>query len=109
MGLKNVVKVTAITEPTTQYLDAMPFEKNDFSITIAPNPAQDFIAIQSQMAYSDYKIEIIDELGKVISNSAIFKGSTLSVTDIQTLYNGTYFVKISNENAAKKYKVILDK
>ena len=108
-GVKNVVKVTAITESTTPYLDAMTFGKNDFSITIAPNPAQDFIAIQSQMAYSDYKIELIDELGKVIANSVIVKGSTLSVIDVQTVYSGTYFVKISNENATKTYKVIIDK
>ena len=87
----------------------MTFGKNDFSITIAPNPAQDFIAIQSQMAYSDYKIELIDELGKVIANSVIVNGSTLSVIDVQTVYSGTYFVKISNENATKTYKVIIDK
>jgi hypothetical protein len=108
-GVKNVVKVTAVTESTTPYLDTMTFEKNDFSITIAPNPAQDFIAIQSQMAYSDYKIELIDELGKVVANSVIIKGSTLSVIDVQTVYSGTYFVKISNENATKTYKVIIDK
>lgn len=108
-GVKNVVKVTAITESTTPYLDAMAFEKNDFSITIAPNPAQDFIAIQSQMTYSDYKIELLDELGKLVATSAILKGSTLSVIDIQTVYNGTYFVKISNENTSKTYKVLIDK
>ena len=108
-GVKNVVKVTAITESTTPYLDAMTFGKNDFSITIAPNPAQDFIAIQSQMAYSDYKIELIDELGKVVAKSVIVKGSTLSVIDVQTVYSGTYFVKVSNENATKTYKVIIDK
>ena len=108
-GVKNVVKVTSITEATTPYLDNVNFDKNNFSIIIAPNPAQDFIAIQSQIAYCDYKVELIDELGKLVATNTIVKGSTLSVIDVQTVYNGIYFVKISNDKETKSYKVIIEK
>ena len=84
------------------------FESKDFKVVISPNPAQDFIAIQTQMAEKDYKIELIDELGKIIRTSKILQGSTLSIIEIETLYKGVYFVNIYNDNSFKSYKVIIE-
>jgi hypothetical protein len=106
-----VVTSTVINVPTgtTTYLANNTFDYNDTKVIIAPNPAQDFIAIQSQMAENDLKVELIDELGKVVKTSQILQGSTLSIIETDTLYNGLYFIRISNEKESKSYKVIIDK
>ena len=110
-GVKSVVKVTSITETTTTYdtLNVNDFIKNDLKVIIYPNPASEFIAIQTQMAENDLKIEIIDELGKVVKESQILQGSTLAIIETDSVYNGIYFIKISSGNQSKSYKVIIDK
>ena len=101
--------VTTIPTGTTTYLAKNTFNFNDTKVIIAPNPAQDFIAIQSQMAENDLKVELIDELGKVVKTSQIPQGSTLSIIETETVYNGLYFIRISNEKVSKSYKVIINK
>ena len=109
----NVVATTVTSVPsgTTTYtpLSTDTFENNIFKVVIAPNPAQDFIAIQTQMAQNDYTVELIDEQGKVVKSSKILQGSTLSIIETDTVYNGIYFVKISDGKNSKSYKVIIKK
>lgn len=78
-------------------------------MTIAANPAQDFIAIQCQIANKDLAIELIDELGKVIRTGKILQGSTLSIIETDTAYNGIYFVQIINQKNVIVQKVIINK
>ena len=112
-GNKTAIKVTGgITETTTIYnpaLNATSFNMANFSVIIAPNPAQDFIAIQTQMVEKDLNVELIDELGKIVKTNKILQGSTLSIIETDTVYNGLYFVKISDGENSKIYKVIIDK
>ena len=108
----NVVATTVTTVPsgTTTYsqLSNDVFENKEFKVVIAPNPAQDFIAIQTQMAEKDYKVELIDELGKIIKTLKILQGSTLSIIETDTVHNGVYFVRISDGINYKSTKVILE-
>lgn len=112
-GNKTAVKLTTgITETTTIYNPALQssfFESENFSVVLAPNPAQDFIAIQTQTADKDLTVELVDEIGKVVKTSAILQGSTLSVMDTTAIHNGVYFVRISDGINAKSYKVIITK
>jgi hypothetical protein len=107
----NVVTTTVTSLPagTTTFLanDSYNFNKNN--IVVAPNPAKDFIAIQLQMAENNLKVELIDELGKVVKTSQILQGSTLSIIETDTVYNGLYFLRISNDKNSKTFKVIIDK
>ncbi|EAZ94734.1 hypothetical protein FBBAL38_09857 [Flavobacteria bacterium BAL38] len=110
-GVKNTTTggtVTSIPGGTTT-LSSDSFENNNFDITIAPNPASEFIAIQSKMTESDLDVELISELGQVIKKSKILQGSTLSIIETDSVYNGIYFVKISSKNNSKTYKVIIKK
>jgi hypothetical protein len=102
--------VTSVPSGTTTYtqLANEEFENKEFKVLVAPNPAQDFIAIQTLIAEKDYTIEVVDELGKVVKTSKILQGSTLSIIDTDTLYNGVYFVKISDGVNSKTVKVILE-
>ncbi|MQP53236.1 YHYH protein, partial [Flavobacterium sp. LMO9] len=91
-GVKNTTTggtVTSIPGGTTT-LSSDSFENNNFDITIAPNPASEFIAIQSKMTESDLDVELISELGQVIKKSKILQGSTLSIIETDSVYNGIY-------------------
>lgn len=109
-GNVTTTAVTSIPSGTTSYVLAN--ENFDFSktkITIYPNPASDFVAIQTQMAENDMTVELIDELGKIVKTSKILQGSTLSIIDTSTLYNGVYFIKISNGSQVKAFKILITK
>jgi hypothetical protein len=54
-------------------------------------------------------VYLINELGQIVKTSKILQGSTLSIIETDTLYNGIYFVKISDRNKSKSYKVIINK
>jgi YHYH protein/Secretion system C-terminal sorting domain len=111
-GTVSVTTVTSVPGGTTIYNPALAtntFETTDFKVVIAPNPAQEFIAIQTQMAENDLKVELIDALGKVVKASTIVQGSTLTIIETDTVYNGVYFVTISNGKETKSHKVIIQK
>jgi hypothetical protein len=111
-GTVSVITVTSVPGGTTIYnpaLAANTFDATDFKVVVAPNPAQEFIAIQTQMAENDLKVELIDALGKVVKTSTIVQGSTLTIIETDTVYNGVYFVTISNVKETKSYKVIINK
>jgi hypothetical protein len=108
----NVAVTTVTTVPagtTTFVLDNSDFNLEDTKAILSPNPAQDFIAIQMQMTDKDLEVALIDELGKVVKTTKILQGSTLAIIETDTVYNGTYFVRISDGNKSKSYKVIINK
>lgn len=103
-------KVTSVTESTTTYSPSL--SNSEFIGTkaiIYPNPAQDYIAIQTPMTITNLKVELIDMHGKVVKSNEILQGSTLSIIDTDTLYNGIYMVKISDSKNVVTQKVVLKK
>ena len=105
-----VSTVTSLPAGTTNYVLANEtFDLDKSKVTIYPNPATDFIAIQSDLIETDLKVELIDELGKIIKTTKILQGSTLSIIETDSVYNGIYFVRISTGKTSKSYKVIISK
>jgi len=107
-GNKVVTTVTTVPGGTTT-LSASNFNLNSLDVVIYPNPAQDFIAIQSEMVTEDLEVILINELGQIVKTSKILQGSTLSIIELDSIYNGIYFVKISNGKEVKTHKVIISK
>jgi len=107
-GNKVVTTVTSVPAGTTT-LTTNTFENIDLKVIIAPNPASEFLAIQTQMTENDLKVELINELGQIIKENKILQGSTLAIIETDTIYNGVYFIRISSESQSKTYKVIIDK
>lgn len=107
-GNKVVTTVTTVPGGTTT-LSSNSFANIDLKVTIAPNPASEFIAIQTQMAENDLKVELINELGQIVKENKILQGSTLAIIETDSIYNGIYFIKISSGNQSKSYKVIIQK
>lgn len=100
--------VTSVPAGTTT-LSNESFDITNTKIIIAPNPASEFIAIQSESAEKDINIELINELGQVVKTNKILQGSTLAIITVDDVYNGIYFVRLTSGSQSKGYKVIIDK
>lgn len=107
-GNITVTTVTSVPSGTTT-LASNTLDHSDINVTVAPNPASEFIAIQIPMALNDMDVFLINELGQIVKKSKILQGSTLSIIETDTVYNGIYFVKILNDKFSKTIKVIVAK
>jgi len=108
----NVTATTVTTVPsgtTTYTLDNQDFDMANLKIKMYPNPAQDFVAIQSDLLDRNLEVFLIDELGKVIKTQPILQGSTLTIIDLDTVYNGIYFLKVTDGKKDRSYKLIINK
>lgn len=109
-GVKSAVKVTSITESTTTFVLSTPdFNLSQLNIKLYPNPAQDFIAVQTDMQQYDLTLSLIDETGKLVKTSQIVQGSTLGILELAQVASGVYFVKIAHDKDDKTFKVIINK
>ena len=88
---------------------------NDFTVSkldfkVYPNPTSDLISIQStSLLTNDLKVEMIDELGKIVMTRIFNQGSSTCYFETDTIYNGVYFLKISDGLNYKTYKVLINK
>ena len=109
-GNKTASTTTSVTETTTTYVLANEnFVLNSASITVFPNPASDFFSVQTDFVENELKVELINELGQIVKESKILQGTTFCIIETDTVYNGIYFVKISDGKNSKSIKVIINK
>ena len=106
-------KVNLVDENTTVYYATLSTVESDLenkNIKIFPNPTSDFIAIQiGGLNLQDLNFEMYDMQGKLIQEKTLKSGQTIGYFDIQTLYSGTYLIKISTNNMSLTRKVIVEK
>lgn len=77
-------------------------EKNQTVFTLSPNPTANTLNISSNIKTNNFKIEIIDALGKVIITEE-YKELNQTSINLSDLSSGIYFVKItSGENTSTK-------
>lgn len=112
-GNKTGAKVTTVTETTNVYNPTLSTNENHFNnldIKIFPNPTSDIIAIQiGGINNQDLDIKMYDIQGKLIKETKLNKGQTISYFDIQTVYSGTYLIKISSNELSLTRKIIVEK
>lgn len=112
-GNKTGVTVTSVTETTTVYSPIVAVAETNLNanaIKVFPNPAADLIAIQIEgLNTVDIMVELIDVQGKLIQSAIINKGQTLTYFDVQTLYAGVYFVKLTAGNFSESRKIVIAK
>jgi hypothetical protein len=110
-GVRNAAKVATITETVSTYLKTPTSDVfSDLNIHIFPNPSADLMAIQmDNLVKEDFTVELLDITGKLLQTKQLNKGSTIAYFDTQTVYSGTYLVRISNGQAQITRKVVLQK
>ena len=106
-------KVNLVDENTTVYdatLSTVESDLENKNIKIFPNPTSDFIAIQiGGLNNQGLCIKLFDIQGKLLRESKINKGQTISYFDIQTVYSGTYIVELSANGFSTSRKIIIEK
>ncbi|KRO67662.1 MAG: hypothetical protein ABR84_04985 [Cryomorphaceae bacterium BACL21 MAG-121220-bin10] len=110
-GLAQDRVVTSVNENTIIYDNTLGFAENDLNrthIEIIPNPASDLIAIQlGDLITCDVVLDLFDSSGKQVRSSVIKKGSTISYFDVQTLYDGAYFIRLKTRTQQVTKKVMI--
>jgi len=98
-GVKNAVKVTAISEPVTIYKSnntGIESFIQEMNISIYPNPTSDLLAVQcNEINRENINVELYDFTGKLVQSCVLLQGSSIAYFDTQTLYAGQYVVKIN--------------
>jgi hypothetical protein len=111
-GTKTVTLVTTLPTGLTPYTSTAGVEDQEakINITIYPNPASDILMVQSKVAgKTNKKIELIDELGRIIQTEMLYQGSTMCYFDLQTVYAGIYIVRVTDGNSVQTSKVVVGK
>ncbi len=109
-GVKNVVKVTSISEPVITYnpTSGLAINNSKLKLTIYPNPVADVIAIQIENTQQlNFKVELFDLTGKLIQQTDIFQGSTIGYLETTGLAQGEYIICVGNDKTSESRKVIL--
>ena len=83
--------------------------KSGQSVIIHNNPAQDVLVVQSNDALVERSIELYTIEGKLIEKKTAQQGVTMMIFDVQTLYSGTYLVRVSNGQTYKTAKVVVSR
>lgn len=76
--------------------------------TVYPNPVNDVLIVQiTRPLMTSASVELVDLAGRTIQQTAIYQGSTMCFMDVQTVYAGTYFVRVTHENNSITYPVVI--
>ena len=78
-------------------------DKTNSTFIVYPNPAKDFIIIESENVISE--ISIFDLKGKEMMKQNVMSGENISVS---TLSKGLYFLQIKNESTIQIKKLIIE-
>lgn len=109
-GVKVAAKVTSITEPTTNYLATQTFDFADFNFKVYPNPAAELIAVQAnKMIEGNLSADLIDAQGRLVESKTFLQGTTICYFETDTIYNGVYFLKISDGKKQQTFKIVIEK
>jgi hypothetical protein len=111
-GEYNNLEVNTVDEITTVYVPTINISKEleKISIEIFPNPAAQLIAIQiDNLVNEDLLVDLIDINARVIKSTKILKGSTIAYFDVQTVYSGTYIVKVYANGVERNEQLIIAK
>ena len=104
--------VNTVSETTTIYDGTNSINEASFdalNVQVFPNPATDLIAVQVlDLVKEDLKVELVDISGKTVNEMYIHAGSTIAYFDVQSVYAGVYFIRISNEAFNKMTKIIIE-
>ncbi len=103
-----------VNEPVTPYNPMTSVQEapsdDAFSLSIYPNPASDFAAVQlREMVQGDVLVELLDAKGALVQSTVLYQGSTLCYFDLRTLYNGTYIVRLSDKTRSFARPIVVQK
>ena len=104
-----------VNEPVTPYNPALTSlneapATEDFRLTLYPNPASDFAAVQlGDIAREDIVVELLDVKGAVVRTTMLYQGSTMCYFDLRTLYEGAYIIRLSDKSRSTSRTLVVSR
>lgn len=101
-----------INEPVNTYtgVSAVKNQLDDMTLSVFPNPTADLIIIQSKtMLEKSLQVDLVDMNGRVVLQKPFYQGSTICHFETETIYNGVYFLTISDGVGKKSFKVVIER
>jgi YHYH protein/Secretion system C-terminal sorting domain len=78
------------------------------AFNLLPNPASDLVAIQYKgLLEENTTVQMYNMEGKMLLQTTINKGQTIAYFNTETLYAGTYVVRIINSKTNESHRVIV--
>ena len=77
------------------------------SVNLYPNPSTGLVYIESTMSTGSFNLVITDVNGRIVETGSNSISNGLNTVNLSTVQRGTYFFKLSNENAEKVYRVVI--
>lgn len=112
--LKNNFDAITTSEPELALnyqatLNNIDFTFSKLNVKVFPNPTSNLLWIQSDSLVTiDFKVEILNELGKVVIAKTFEREFSTYSFETATLNNGVYFFKIIGQESSKTYKIIIN-
>src|SRR5690554_2276049 len=83
-------------------------DKNELNqLTVAPNPASDYIEVRVNENNAIKNIQLMSLAGKVVSAKTTTIDSNTTQIDVSSIAKGTYFIQLSTDNGQLVRKVIV--
>jgi hypothetical protein len=107
-GVVSGAKVTSINETVSTYTSGAGLEElSNLEWNVWPNPAQNVAMVQtSGLSKTNRMVQLLDQQGRVLQEKSLLQGSTIVYFDIETLYQGLYFVRM--EGATELKSVLIE-
>lgn len=104
-------QTTSINEPVTPYeplITAFDQELSEDNFTVFPQPATDVVAVQfNGLLRNNLVMTLFNMNGVQVQQEELTKGSTVWHLNTQTLYNGTYLLKITGGEEVVSKKIVI--
>ena len=103
------VSVNSVDENTTVYTGTTSLlDLEKINLEIFPNPASDLLIIQAEaLVFENLNVHLLDMRGRVVEETQIKKGSTLAFFDVQSIYEGSYVLRIFADGFEENKQVII--
>lgn len=77
------------------------------SVNLYPNPSTGLVYIESTLSTESFNLVITDINGRVVETGSNSIKNGVNAVNLNNVQRGTYFFKLSNENAEKVYRVVI--
>lgn len=106
-GVVSGAKVTSINETVSTFTNGAGLEElSNLDWNVWPNPAQNVAMVQtSGLSKTNRNVQLLDQQGRVLQEKSLLQGSTIVYFDIETLYQGLYFVRMEGATQLKSVVV----
>ena len=102
----SIIETVTVYNPSTSAVTGV--TEGTILFSAFPNPTADFIAVQvGQLVTSELSVDVFDMTGRLVQQSKIIQGSTITYVDTRTLYNGDYVVKVYNGSVSLSRKITI--